>query len=89
MLDEHIKNNIININIFDNGIGIKDEIIDKIFKPYFTTMHQSQGNGMGLYIVHNIINITLEGNIFASNKTITIDNKKQIGTNFLITINDN
>jgi len=41
------------IQIMDNGVGVKDEDIPKIFNPFFTT--KSDGTGLGLSIVHKII----------------------------------
>ncbi|MEA3354044.1 MAG: hybrid sensor histidine kinase/response regulator [Campylobacterota bacterium] len=51
------------ITIEDNGVGIKKDIIDKIFEPYFTTKHQSQGTGIGLYMTNQIVTKHLKGNI--------------------------
>lgn len=55
------------ITLEDNAGGIKVEIMDKIFNPYFTTKHQNQGTGMGLYSSYNIITKHLNGKIYATN----------------------
>ena len=48
---------------FDNGNGIKQEIKDKIFNPYFTTKAKTQGTGIGLYMSKQIINNFFNGTI--------------------------
>lgn len=53
--------------IEDNGGGIPDNILDKIFEPYFTTKHKAQGTGIGLYMCYKIINEKLSGNLSAKN----------------------
>jgi PAS domain S-box-containing protein len=39
----------------DNGCGIPDEMMEKIFQPFFTTKSQGRGTGLGLPIVKSII----------------------------------
>jgi len=55
------------IEIYNNGGNIKDEIIDKIFEPYFTTKHKTQGTGLGLYISKMIIEQSMDGELSVKN----------------------
>jgi predicted ATPase/signal transduction histidine kinase len=45
----------VEIRIRDNGNGIPNDIVDKIFNPFFTTKPTGQGTGLGLSISHDII----------------------------------
>jgi|GEM_PF-747565 len=58
-------NNFINIEFSDNGIGIKNEVIDKIFEPYITTKGEN-GTGIGLYMSRTIIE-NMSGKLSAKN----------------------
>jgi signal transduction histidine kinase len=55
------------LTIEDNGGGIPDNVMPKIFDPYFTTKHQSQGTGLGLHMSYKIIVESLEGDIYVKN----------------------
>jgi len=65
----------IHIEIIDNAGGIKDEIINKVFEPYFTTKHKSQGTGLGLYMTHKIINESMKGSIKLINTKHSFEGK--------------
>ncbi len=69
MISLSIKNNNIRIEVKDNGGGIKEEIQEKIFDPYFTTKHQHQGTGLGLYMSNQIIQNHFNGQITVQNIT--------------------
>lgn len=61
------KHSKISLSIEDNGGGIESDIVTKIFDPYFTTKHQSQGTGLGLYISKNIIEQEMLGTLHVVN----------------------
>ncbi|MCK5111124.1 MAG: GHKL domain-containing protein [Arcobacteraceae bacterium] len=63
------NNNYAIIMIEDNAGGIEEDILPKIFDPYFTTRHQSQGKGIGLYMCNTIVTQNLKGEINATNGT--------------------
>jgi len=60
------NNNVI-LSIEDNGGGIKENIIQKIFDPYFTTKHKSQGTGLGLHMSYRLVTESLNGKIYVKN----------------------
>ena len=49
------KGEYIEIKVADTGTGIPPDIIDSIFEPYFTTKGIGEGTGMGLSMVHGIV----------------------------------
>ena len=72
------------IEIIDNAGGINKEIMDKIFDPYFTTKHQSQGTGIGLYKSKEIIEKHMNGQLTAHNTKFTFQSKEYFGACFNI-----
>lgn len=57
---------IVVVTIDDNAGGIPDDIIERIFEPYFTTKFKNQGTGIGLSMTYNIVK-KMEGDIKAHN----------------------
>ena len=60
------KNNVV-IKIGDNGGGISEDILLKVFEPYFTTKFGSRGTGLGLFMSKAIIEKNMGGYLSASN----------------------
>lgn len=76
------------IEIKDNAGGIEEEIIDKVFEPYFTTKHQTQGTGIGLFMCKEIINKHMNGQINIINTSFEDKNKIYKGTLTRIILED-
>ncbi|MFH1698102.1 MAG: ATP-binding protein [Candidatus Omnitrophota bacterium] len=72
------KDKVIEIVVQDNGLGIKEENIKKVFTPFFTTKVSSRkGTGLGLYVINKIITDGHKGKIaFAS--------QYKVGTRFTL-----
>lgn len=71
--EDHIK-----FEITDNGKGMNPETIPHIFEPFFSTKHEASGIGLGLAIVHGIIN--------SHQGKIAVNSEPGIGTTFEITL---
>lgn len=74
-INTFIKNDKVFIEIIDTGAGIDEEIIKKVFDPYFSTKHKSQGTGLGLYMTYNIIKRNMKGDITIENTSYKNINK--------------
>ena len=80
------ENNKALIKIKDNAGGISNDIIEQIFEPYFTTKHQFQGSGIGLYMCQEIISKHMNGYIDISNIEFTHNDKIYKGALSLIVL---
>ena len=74
----------IKIKIKDNGGGIKDEVIERVFEPYFTTKHKSQGTGIGLHMSQEIIVRHMNGTLEVKNSEFMYKEEKFKGAVFSI-----
>ncbi|MDD3172704.1 MAG: sensor histidine kinase [Herbinix sp.] len=61
----------------DDGCGIQEDVMKKLFTPFFTTNKQAGGSGLGLSIVYNLVTKKLNG---------TIDVKSEYGKGITFTI---
>ena len=74
------------IKFKDNAQGIPDDLLRKIFEPYFTTKHKSLGTGLGLHMTYNLIVDGMGGNIEASNVHFECEEEKHTGAEFIISL---
>ena len=68
----------IEIRVTDNGYGIPERIVDKIFQPFFTTKPTGQGTGLGLSLSYDIIK--------AHSGEIKVESAETEGSIFIITL---
>ncbi|MCD4758137.1 MAG: PAS domain-containing sensor histidine kinase [Arcobacteraceae bacterium] len=79
------ENNVI-IEFKDNAGGIPEDIIDKVFEPYFTTKHKSQGTGLGLHMSYNLVTNGMKGTLEVKNDEYDFNGKHYKGACFGIVI---
>jgi signal transduction histidine kinase len=70
-LDSHIE-----ISVKDNGNGIPQKVLDKIFQPFFTTKPTGQGTGLGLSLSYDIVK--------AHGGEIQVNSTESEGTTFVL-----
>ncbi len=69
----------VEIRVKDNGDGIPQDSMDKIFQPFYTTKPTGEGTGLGLSISYDIIT---KGH----NGTLRVESREGEGTEFIITL---
>ena len=70
--------NTVEISVKDNGNGIPQKIVDKIFQPFFTTKPTGQGTGLGLSLSYDIVK--------AHGGELKVETKEGEGSEFSITL---
>ena len=71
-------NNKVEIRVVDNGNGIPQKVLDKIFQPFFTTKPTGQGTGLGLSLSYDIIK--------AHGGEIKVETKEDEGAEFIVAL---
>ena len=72
------NNGIVEIKVTDNGNGIPQKVLDKIFQPFFTTKPTGQGTGLGLSLAYDIVK--------AHGGELRVETEEGEGTSFIIQI---
>jgi signal transduction histidine kinase len=70
------QNGKIEITVKDNGNGIPQKVLDKIFQPFFTTKPTGQGTGLGLSLAYDIVK--------AHGGEIKVETKDGAGSEFIV-----
>ncbi len=71
-----LEDDTVDIEVRDNGAGIPAEVLPKVFDPFFSTKDVGKGSGLGLFIVHEIIE--------EHDGCIAVSSETEKGTTFLI-----
>jgi signal transduction histidine kinase/ligand-binding sensor domain-containing protein len=70
----------VEIKVSDNGNGIPQKILEKIFQPFFTTKPAGQGTGLGLSLAYDIVK--------THGGELKVETKEKAGSEFIIYLND-
>lgn len=77
------------IKIQDNAGGVSQEVLDRMYEPYFTTKFESHGTGIGLYMSKMIIENSMKGSLTSQNEeegllTIIVIEKETVDWSYSI-----
>ena len=68
----------VEVIVKDNGNGIPQKVVDKIFQPFFTTKPTGQGTGLGLSLSYDIVK--------AHGGELKVETKEGEGSEFIINL---
>ncbi len=83
-IDIFDERNLATIKIRDNGGGIDESIMERVFEPYFTTKHKAQGTGIGLYMSLEIMTKHIKGDMKVRNVEYCYEEEDCKGAEFII-----
>lgn len=78
-IETKIEDAVVTVVVADNGCGMTDKVLRKVFDPYFSTRQKTGGHGLGLSTVYRIIKSLLGGEI-------EVRSAVNVGTQFIITL---
>jgi signal transduction histidine kinase len=76
------NNGKVEIKVKDNGNGISQKVVDKIFQPFFTTKPTGEGTGLGLSLAYDIVTKGHGGEL-------KVETKEGEGSEFIIQLRAN
>lgn len=78
-IETTIEEGVVRVVVGDNGCGMSDNVLRKVFDPYFSTRQKTGGHGLGLSTVYRIIKSLLDGEI-------EVRSAINVGTQFIISL---
>ncbi|GFO70813.1 hypothetical protein GMLC_43920 [Geomonas limicola] len=69
----------VTVTFQDNGGGIPDHLLKRIFEPYVTTKDKADGTGLGLYLCQQIVENLDGGKVWAENRSFELDGETRNG----------
>lgn len=75
----HLIDQSLVLDVEDNGRGMSDEVVSRVFEPYFTTAVNQGGSGLGMHIVREIVSQVFRG-------SIDVDTATGRGTRWTVTL---
>ncbi len=75
-LTEVVSYNFVELSVKDNGCGMDDETLSRLFEPFYTTKERGDGTGLGLFVAKSIID--------KYNGRITVESTQRMGSTFKV-----
>ena len=60
------SDDLVRIQVSDNGVGMSDDVLARVFTPFFTTNRSAGGSGLGLFSVKRTVDQVLKGKVSLS-----------------------